>query len=217
MLIAIDGPAGAGKSTVAHALAGRLGFTYMDTGAMYRCIGLLTLDAPDTAPAVLARSARIELSATQPTAAEPMGRVLLDGRDVTRAIRAPEVSEAASNVASDPGVREALVAKQRESIAAGDWVAEGRDIGTVVAPDAELKVFLTADASERARRRAAELGGDQATVLAEQALRDERDSTRADSPLKAAPGAVVVDTTGMTLEQVVDQIAALAQAVQASL
>ena len=130
--------------------------------------------------------------------------------DVTSAIRAAEVSEAASSVAADPGVREALVAKQRELIASGDWVAEGRDIGTVVAPDAELKVFLTADASERARRRATELGGDEATVMAEQALRDERDSTRAHSPLQAAPGAVVLDTTGMTIEQVVERISGLA-------
>ena len=215
MLIAIDGPAGAGKSTVARALASRLGFTYLDTGAMYRCIGLLALQAPDTAPAVLARSARIELSAAELTVGEQTGQVLLDGRDVTRAIRAPEVSEAASNVAADSAVREALVAKQRELTSHGDWVAEGRDVGTVVAPGAELKVFLTADASERARRRAGELGGDQATILAEQALRDERDSTRADSPLRAAPDAVVLDTTGMEIEQVVDQIAVLAQAARA--
>ena len=146
------------------------------------------------------------------TAWAASGSVLLDGRDVSEAIRAPEVSEAASRVAADPGVREALVAKQRELIAGGDWVAEGRDIGTVVAPDAELKVFLTADPAERARRRAAELGGDRATVMAEQALRDERDSTREHSPLSAAPGAVVLDTTGMTIEQVVERIAALAQA-----
>lgn len=210
MLIAIDGPAGAGKSTVARALAERLGFTYLDSGAMYRCVGLLAIDAPGTAPAALASSARIELIAPDAALGTSEGRVLLDGRDVTSAIRAPEVSEAASSVAADPGVREALVAKQRELIASGDWVAEGRDIGTVVAPDAELKVFLTADASERARRRAAELGGDQATVMAEQALRDERDSTRAHSPLQAAPGAVVLDTTGMTIEQVVERISGLA-------
>jgi cytidylate kinase len=210
VLIAIDGPAGAGKSTVARALAGRLGFTYLDSGAMYRCVGLLALDAPEAPPASLASSARIELIAADAAGEAPEGRVMLDGRDVTRAIRAPEVSEAASNVAADPGVREALVAKQRELIACGDWVAEGRDIGTVVAPGAELKVFLTADASERARRRATELGGDQATVMAEQALRDERDSTRAHSPLQAAPGAVVLDGTGMTIEQVVERISELA-------
>ena len=145
MLIAIDGPAGAGKSTVARALAARLGFTYLDSGAMYRCVALLALDAADGVRDAGGRSARrrgaIELG---------RARVLLDGRDVTEAIRTPEVSEAASRVAADPAVRAALVAKQRELIARGDWVAEGRDIGTVVAPDAELKVFLTAE-PERAR------------------------------------------------------------------
>jgi cytidylate kinase len=215
MLIAIDGPAGAGKSTVARALAERLGFTYLDSGAMYRCVGLLALDAPAEAPAALARSARIEL-VPSPAADEGDRRVLLDGRDVSEAIRTPEVSEAASRVAAHPGVREALVAKQRESISGGDWVAEGRDIGTVVAPDAELKVYLTADPAERARRRAVELGADQATVMAEQALRDERDSTRAHSPLEAAPGAVVLDTTGMTIGQVVERIAELALATRPS-
>jgi CMP/dCMP kinase len=212
VLIAIDGPAGAGKSTVARALAGALGFTYLDSGAMYRCVGLLSLGSPDRPPATLAGSARIEFADAGPSAQTVSEhRVLLDGSDVSGAIRTPEVSEAASRVAADPGVREALVAKQRELIASGGWVAEGRDIGTVVAPDAELKVYLTADPAERARRRAVELGGDQATVMAEQALRDERDSTRAHSPLEAAPGAVVLDTTGMTIEQVVEHIVGLAR------
>jgi CMP/dCMP kinase len=209
MLIAIDGPAGAGKSTVAQALTRRLGFTYLDSGAMYRCVGLLALRAPGKIPAELARSAQIEFA---PGSARALVLVMLDGHDVSEQIRSPEVSEAASRVAADPGVREALVAKQRELIAHGDWVAEGRDIGTVVAPEAELKVYLTADPAERARRRAVELGGDQATVMAEQTLRDERDSTRAHSPLEAAPSAVVLDTTGMTIEQVVERIAALARA-----
>jgi CMP/dCMP kinase len=135
--------------------------------------------------------------------------VLLDGREVSEEIRTPEVSEAASRVAADREVREALVAKQRELLAHGDWVAEGRDIGTVVAPDAALKVFLTADPAERARRRAAELGGDERTVLAEQAMRDERDATREHSPLRPAPGAVVLDTTGLSVAEVVEQIAAM--------
>jgi cytidylate kinase len=234
MLIAIDGPAGAGKSTVARALAKRLEFTYLDSGAMYRCVALLALDFPGEVPAALAASARIELVA----GADPAGSradlagsrpdparsrvdpahscVLLDGRDVSERIRAPEVSESASRIAADPGVREALVAKQRQLIAAGDWVVEGRDIGTVVAPDAELKLYLTADPAERARRRAAELGGDQATVMAEQTLRDQRDSTREHSPLQAAPGAVELDTTGLTIEQVVERIAELVQAASAS-
>lgn len=217
MLIAIDGPAGAGKSTVARALARRLGFTYLDSGAMYRCVGLLSLESPDLGPALLARSARIEFVASaSPLQGSQAGKVLLDGRDVSDAIRTPEVSEAASRVAADPGVREALVAKQRELIGCGDWVAEGRDIGTVVAPEAELKVYLTADPAERARRRAAELGGDQATVMAEQTLRDARDSSRAHSPLEAAPGAIVLDTTGMSFEQVVEHIAGLANAALSS-
>ncbi len=206
MLVAIDGPAGAGKSTVARALADRLGYTYLDSGAMYRCVALLSLALPAQEPAALAREATIDLGAA-PSAAT--GRVLLDGRDVTAAIRTPEVSEAASLLAADPGVREALVAAQRELIAHADLVAEGRDIGTVVAPDAELKVFLDAAPRERARRRAAELGADPDAVLAEQTLRDERDSTREHSPLAPAPGAVRLDTTGLGVDEVVDRIAAL--------
>ena len=203
MLVAIDGPAGAGKSTVARAVARELGFTYLDSGAMYRCVALLTLSAPAREPAELARAARIELYDK---------RTLLNGRDVTDEVRAASVSQAASRVAGDPGVRAALVAKQRALIAGGDWVAEGRDIGTVVAPDAELKVFLTASAEERARRRAAELGADPVEVLAEQEQRDERDSEREHSPLRTADGAVTIDTTGLGVEQVVARIVALARA-----
>jgi cytidylate kinase len=217
VLVAIDGPAGAGKSTVARALARELGFTHLDSGALYRCVALAALERgggtlPERAGALgeLARAVVIELAATPAGAS---GRVLLDGRDVTAEIRAPEVSEAASLVAADPAVREALVAKQRELITHGDWVAEGRDIGTVVAPDAALKVFLTAEPRERARRRAVELGADVELVLAEQAMRDQRDSTRAHSPLQAAAGAVTLDTTGLSAEEVVARIAELARSV----
>ena len=198
MVIAIDGPAGAGKSTVARAAAERLGFTYLDTGAMYRAVAWRSRDDGDAA--AIARAARLELGE----------RVTLDGEDVTERIREPWVSEAASRVSSDPAVREALDAQQRRMLADGDWVAEGRDIGTVVAPDAAVKVFLTADPQERARRRAAELGTDVEVVLREQAMRDERDRSRAASPLAPAPDAVPVDTTGLTFDQVVDQIVTLA-------
>ncbi len=201
MVIAIDGPAGAGKSTVARAVADALGFTYLDSGAMYRCVGLATLQAPTVAPAVVAADVEISLGE----------QVILDGIDVSEEIRTAEVTEAASRVATDVGVREALVGKQRELMAKGDWVVEGRDIGTVVAPDAAVKIYLTATAEERARRRAVELDADEAEVLAQQTLRDERDSTREHSPLAPAPGSITLDTTGLTIEQVVEQIAALAR------
>jgi cytidylate kinase len=204
VVIAIDGPAGAGKSTVAKAVAATLGFTYLDSGAMYRCVALAALRGGVPAAEVADRI-RIELG----------DRVLLDGDDVTDAIRLPEVSEAASQAAADPVVREAMVAEQRRLMSLGDWVAEGRDIGTVVVPDAAVKVFLTASPEERARRRATELGADQATVLADQTLRDERDRTRAASPLRPAPGAVELDTTGLSLDQVVSRVAALAAAASA--
>jgi cytidylate kinase len=200
MIVAIDGPAGAGKSTVARGVAGALGFTYLDSGAMYRCVALAVAERGGR-PADVARAVDIGLGDC----------VELDGRDVTEAIRAPQITELASEVAADPGVREALVAKQRELLRGGDYVAEGRDIGTVVAPDAELKVFLTASPEERARRRAAELGTDTETVLADQTLRDERDRTREHSPLQAAPGAIEVDTTGLSVDQVVERVAALAR------
>jgi cytidylate kinase len=138
-------------------------------------------------------------------------RVLANGEDVTEAIRTPEVSEAASIVATDPRVREALVHKQRELLASGDWVAEGRDIGTVVAPDAAVKVFLTASPEERARRRAEELGTDVQTVLRDQALRDAQDMDREHSPLMRAPGAVEVDTTGLNIDGVVERIVELVE------
>jgi len=189
MVVAIDGPAGAGKSTVARALAEALGFTYLDSGAMYRAVALQSLRSGKPAP----------------EEARALDTALLASAD----IRAPEVSEAASKVATDPEVRTALVERQRELIQDGDWVAEGRDIGTVVAPDAAVKVFLTADPSERARRRAAELGADPEVVLRDQTLRDEQDRSREHSPLRAAPGAIEVDTTGLSIDQVVEKISAL--------
>src|SRR4051812_16193025 len=161
MVVAIDGPAGAGKSTVARAVADALGFTYLDSGAMYRAAALSLLENGGSA-SERARDLEVELG----------DRVVANGRDVTEAIRSPEVSEAASRIATNEKVREELVKKQRALLAQGDWVAEGRDIGTVVCPDAAVKIFLTASPEERARRRAGELGADWQTVLRDQALRD---------------------------------------------
>ena len=202
MVIAIDGPAGAGKSTVARAVAERLGFTYLDTGAMYRCVGLAARDSEEPAGVVASR-ANIDF--------HDHG-VFLDGVDVTGAIRQPGVSDLASQVAADPEVRKALVAKQRQIVADGNWVAEGRDIGTVVAPDAAVKVFLHADPEVRAQRRASQLNLDVQDVLAKQRVRDERDNTEGRSTLEAPPGSDQVDTTNLTLDEVVDAIAALAEA-----
>jgi cytidylate kinase len=204
MVIAIDGPAGAGKSTVARAAARELGFTYLDSGAMYRSVALVARER-GAAPAEIAQQLAIEVG----------DRVHVDGRDVTILIRTPEVSEAASRAAADPEVRKAMVALQRRMLSGGDWVAEGRDIGTVVAPDADVKVFLTASAQERARRRATELGVAPETVLAEQAMRDERDRTREHSPLEPAAGAVVLDTTGLSFEQVVGHVVELGRQARA--
>jgi cytidylate kinase len=206
MVIAIDGPAGAGKSSVARALAERLGFTYLDSGAMYRCVGLAALErGADTSDAEamgeLAGSLAIGLDGE---------RVQLDGRDVSAAIREPQVTEASSLVSVHPAVREAMVAGQRRLIAAGRYVAEGRDIGTVVSPDAPLKVFLTASPEERARRRAEQTGGDPSEVLAAQRERDARDEGREHSALRAAEDAVELDTTGLALEEVVDRVESLA-------
>jgi cytidylate kinase len=184
MLVAIDGPAGAGKSTVARAAADALGFTYLDSGAMYRAVALAAPRDP--------ASLRIAFA---------HGRVLLDGEDVSEAIRTPEISQAASRVATDPAVRAALVEQQRALLAGGDWVAEGRDIGTVVAPGAEVKVWLTASLEERARRR-----GESAADVRE---RDERDEGREHSPMVAAADAVEIDTTGLTVDEVVARIVAL--------
>jgi CMP/dCMP kinase len=207
MVIAIDGPAGAGKSSVARAVAAALDFTYLDSGAMYRCVALaglehgVSLDDPE-AMGALAGSLRIELDGE---------RVGLDGDDVSAAIREPRVSEASSRVSVHPQVREAMVARQRELIDAGRYVAEGRDIGTVVSPEAPLKIFLTASAAERARRRAAQTGEDEETVLAAQRKRDERDETREHSALRAAADAVEIDTTGLGLDEVVEGVVDLAR------
>jgi cytidylate kinase len=199
MVVAIDGPAGAGKSTVARAAAERLGFTYLDSGAMYRAVALAAQDGGDADVAALAEAADIRVG----------DRVLLDGEDVTNAIRTPEVTERSSRVSTDPEVRAALVRKQREMLAEGDWVAEGRDIGTVVCPDAAVKVFLTARPEVRARRRADQFGEDYATVLADLAVRDRRDMEREHSPLVPAPDAVPVDTSDLDLDGVLEQIETL--------
>jgi cytidylate kinase len=199
MVIAIDGPAGAGKSTVARGVAERLGFTYLDSGSMYRAAALAAMGRGERSTAEVARSLNIELGE----------RVLVDGTDVTQAIRNPAVSEAASKIATDPDVRAALVDKQRELLSSGDWVAEGRDIGTVVKPDAELKIFLTASPEERAHRRAAELGTDWQTVLRDQTLRDQQDQEREHSPLRAAPDSIELDSTGRPAEDVITQIVGL--------
>ena len=205
MVVAIDGPAGAGKSTVARGVAERLGFAYLDSGAMYRAVALAHLEHGGD-PAERAAAARIELGE----------RVLLDGRDVTDAIRSLEVTEEASRIATSRDVRQAMVAKQRELVRSGDWVAEGRDIGTVVAPDAELKIFLTASPEARARRRAYDLGLDWRIVLRDQTLRDAQDRERQHSPLRPAPDAIELDTTDRPPEDVIAQIAGLVADVRRS-
>jgi cytidylate kinase len=207
MVIAIDGPAGAGKSSVARGVATALGFTYLDSGAMYRSVALaglrggLDLDDPD-AMGELARSLEIEISD---------GRVQLDGDDVSEAIRVAEVTAAASRVAVHPGVRAAMVERQRSLIDAGRFVAEGRDIGTVVSPDSPLKIYLTASDEERARRRSEETGEPLAQVLDSQQRRDLRDRERAHGALRPADDAVELDTTGIPLDDVVARVVELAR------
>lgn len=219
LVIAIDGPVGSGKSTAARRVAEMLGYTYIDTGAMYRAVALKALRAKlpmdGTEKLALAASARIDLRAGS---AENGGtqRVLLDGEDVTAAIRTPEVSQAASKIAVIEGVRRVLVAEQRRAGASGGVVMEGRDIGSVVFPDAQLKVFLTASDEIRARRRWIEHqqkgdAVDLARTLEEIRERDRRDATREHSPLIRAEGAVFVDSTAMEPEEVARLIAMLAR------
>lgn len=204
-VIAIDGPAGAGKSTVARAVAERTGLPYLDTGAMYRCIALEVLrtgvdPADEGRVAVIAESARIELDGQT---------VLLDGEDVSGRIRGPEVSSVVSVIATHPRVRTAMRTQQQRWVASrGGAVVEGRDIATVVFPDALLKVFLTASPHERARRRVEQVGGAIDEIAASIAERDRLDSTRSDSPLRPAEGAVHIDSSSCDVEDVVSRICA---------
>jgi cytidylate kinase len=205
IVVAVDGPAGAGKSTASRALAGRLGYAYVDTGAMYRAVGVIAhrrgvaLD-DDEALARLVGGLRFE--------PRDMGGLAVDGTDVSVEIRRADAGELASRVSTRPVVRERLVAVQRALGAGGGVVMEGRDIGTVVFPNAAVKLYLTADPIERARRRATELRArgetvDEVALTREIAARDERDSARSHSPLRPATDALRLDTTGLTLEQVV--------------
>lgn len=204
-VIAIDGPAGAGKSTVARAVAERTGLPYLDTGAMYRCIALSVMRSgvdpgDEAAVAPVAESARIEIDGTV---------VVLDGEDVSDLIRGPQVSSVVSTIAVHPRVRTAMRTQQQRWVASrGGAVVEGRDISTVVFPDAILKVFLTASPLERARRRVDQVGGDTDEIAAAIAERDRIDSTRADSPLRAADDAVLIDSSGTTVGDVVERICA---------
>ena len=210
-VVTIDGPSAAGKSTTARGVAERLGFRVLDTGAFYRAIGLRVL-REGIAPGDAARVAEASRAARIGVTGAPLRpHVLLDGVDVSDAIRTQEVSEAASRVAAIPEVRSLLVSWQREMAAAGPLVGEGRDLGTVVFPDAEVKIFLDADLETRSLRRHRELAArgisvELAAVREDLSRRDERDRTRPDSPLRAAPGALVVDTSGMDLDSQIEAV-----------
>ena len=215
LVITVDGPAGAGKSSASRALAGRLGYAYVDTGAMYRAVGVVAWERHvpldnDEALGHLLTALRFEVR-------DGGGGMAVDGHDVSQAIRRPDAGELASRVSTRPIVRERLVALQRELGAAGGVVMEGRDIGTVVFPEAALKFYLTATPAERARRRAAELRGrgesiDEAALAADLAARDHRDSTRTVSPLRPAADAQLLDTTDIGLDEVVRRMEVLARA-----
>ncbi|MGA6947323.1 MAG: (d)CMP kinase [Solirubrobacterales bacterium] len=207
MVIAIDGPAGAGKSTVARGVARALGFTYLDSGAMYRAVALAAIERgidPDDGDRLGEMAWGLAIDFDGDT-------VRLDGKPVEGRIRSPEVTIAASKVSVHPQVRQAMVKRQRELIAAGNYVAEGRDIGTVVSPNSPLKVFLTAAEGERARRRAADSGESVGEVQKAMRDRDRRDQERADSPLRVAEDSVSIDTTDLSPDEVVERIAELAR------
>lgn len=212
-VVAVDGPAGAGKSTVARAVAARLGYIYVDTGAMYRAVALLALRhriPPDAVSQILARLDEVEIRLEPAAPGEP-NRVYLDGEDVTDAIREPEVNAHVSEIARHAAVRERLVALQRAWAREGGIVMDGRDIGTVVLPDADVKVFLVADVDVRAKRRWRELLDKGHAVTLEEVrrqliARDVQDRTRAESPLRKADDAVVIDTSDMDIPAVVDEI-----------
>jgi cytidylate kinase len=215
VIIAIDGPAGAGKSTVAARLADRLGLPYLDTGAMYRAVALIALReglTPDLDDRAAQRVAELMAESSIDVSAVQGGtKILVEGEDVSGEIRSPECSMMASAVSALAAVRNALVPLQRKLGMEHGGVMEGRDIGTVVFPDADLKVFLTASAEERARRRYQDLMEQNSEISIEevqndQNRRDRQDTSRSESPLQVARGSVVVDTTGMTLEEVVDRL-----------
>jgi cytidylate kinase len=211
-VVAIDGPAGAGKSTVARGVADHTGLRYLDTGATYRALTHALLRAgvaPDEPAQVAAAAAGVKLE-LRPSPDEPrVLRVWLDGEMPSEELRSPEVNRAVSAVSAVPAVREQLVALQRAAMAGGGIVAEGRDVGTAVWPQADVKVFLTADAGERARRRAADEGDAAAAALAE---RDRLDASRSASPTRAHPRAVVLDSTGRTAADMIDEVVALVEA-----